>query len=152
MLIENPLNESSLVFPILECIHIVGFVCGVGTIALVDFRLLGVGLAQKSAAQLWRDTMPWTLGGLSLVIFSGLLLFSTDPDVYYLNLAFLLKMLFLVLAILVYYTAIRKAVSAEAVAGRGRIAACISLALWALVLFGGIFIGSTGATLSLNRI
>jgi hypothetical protein len=139
MLIENPLNESSLTFPILECCHIVGFVCGVGTIALVNFRLLGVGLTQKSAAQLWSDTMPWTLGGLSLVIFSGLLLFATNPDVYYLNYAFLLKMFFLVLAVLFYYRTVHKAAGAPA--GKSRLVACISLGLWALVLFGGIFIG-----------
>jgi len=137
MLIENPLNDSSLAFPILECFHIAGFVCGVGTIALVNLRLLGVGLTQKSAAQLWRDTMPWTLGGLSLVIFSGLLLFSTDPDMYYLNYAFLLKIAFLLLAIGFYYTAVHRAVAA----GKGRVVACVSLALWALVFFGGIFIG-----------
>ncbi len=109
MLIENPLNESSLVFPALECLHIAGFVCGVGTIALVNFRLLGVGLTQKSPAQLWSDTLPWTLSGLSVAIFSGLLLFSTNPDTYYLNYAFLLKMFVLLLALLFYYTAVRRA-------------------------------------------
>jgi hypothetical protein len=151
MLIENPLNESSLAFPILECLHIAGFVCGVGTIALVDFRLLGVGLTQKSAAQLWSDTAPWTLGGLLLVIFSGLMLFSTNPDTYYLNYAFLLKMLSLVLAILFYYTAVRSA-AAGAPSARSRVVACISLGLWALVLFGGVFIGFTDATVHLNQV
>jgi hypothetical protein len=138
MLIENPLNESSLAFPILECLHIVGFVCGVGTIALVDFHLLGVGLIRKSAAQLWSETMRWTLTGLSLAILSGLLLFSIDPDVYYLNSIFLLKLLSLALAILFYYTMVHKAAVSGA---NSRIVACISLGLWALVVFGGIFIG-----------
>jgi hypothetical protein len=141
MLIENPLNQSSLVFPILECLHIIGFICGVGTIALVDFRLLGVGLTQKSAAQLWSDTLPWTLGGLSLVIFSGLLLFSIDPDMYYLNYVFLLKMASLILAIVFYYTAVHKTAAYGAAPGKSRIVASISLGLWSLVLFGGIFIG-----------
>ncbi len=145
MLIENPLNESSLAFPILECFHIIGFVCGAGTIALVNFRLLGVGLIRKSAAQLWSETMPWTLAGLSFAIFSGLLLFSIDPDAYSLNRAFRLKMLYLALAIVFYYTAVYKAVS-SASAGRQRMAACVSLGLWALVLFGGIFIGFIDST------
>ena len=39
MLIENPLNSSPLTFPVLECVHIVGFALSVGTIAVVDFRL-----------------------------------------------------------------------------------------------------------------
>jgi hypothetical protein len=141
MLIENPLNESSLAFPVLEYIHIVGLICSVGTIALVNFRMLGVGLTRKSAAQLWSDTVPWTLGGLSLVIFSGLLLFSINPDVYYLNYTFLLKMSLLGLAILLNYTIVRMASRAAWSRGWSRLVACISLALWASALFAGVFIG-----------
>ena len=33
MQIDNPLNASPLAFPILECIHIVGFAVSIGTIA-----------------------------------------------------------------------------------------------------------------------
>ena len=150
MLIENPLNESGFAFPLLECLHIVGFICGVGMMALVNLRLLGVGLVRKSAAQLWSDTLPWSVGGLSLVIFSGLLLFSIDPDVYYLNEVFLLKMLSLVLATLFYYTVVRRAAGGSP-AGTSRIVAGISLGLWALVLSGGIFIGFIDATLRIKR-
>lgn len=141
MLIVNPLNESSLVFPILEYAHILGFTCGVGAIALVDFRLLGVGLTQRSTQQLWKDTMPWSLGGLSLVIFSGLLLFSVNPDVYYLNYTFLLKMSFLVLAILFHYLLVRKAAAWDAPSFKSRAVGSMALTLWALVLLGGVFIG-----------
>jgi len=141
----NPLNEYSSAFPILECVHIAGIVCGVGTAALVNLRLLGIGLTQNSPARLWHDTMPWTLGGLALAIFSGLLLFSIDPETYYINLAFRFKMLFLLLAIAFYFTMVRKA-AADSRGGRGTIVACVSLVLWALVPFGGIFIGFMGAT------
>ena len=55
MLILNPVNEYRSAFPILECVHLMGIVCGVGTIALVNLRLLGIGLTQDSAARLWRD-------------------------------------------------------------------------------------------------
>ncbi len=109
MLILNPVNGYSSAFPILESVHIAGIICGVGTAALVNFRLLGVGLTRNSAARLWRDAMPWTLGGLTLAIFSGLLLFSIDPEMYYANHAFRFKMLFLLLAIAFYYTMVRKA-------------------------------------------
>jgi hypothetical protein len=146
MLILNPLNEYSSAFPILECVHILGIVCGVGTAALVNCRLLGVGLAQNSAARLWSDAMPWTLGGLALAIFSGLLLFSIDPEMYYLNYAFRFKMLFLLLAIAFYFTMVRKAAAADTRGGKGSIVACVSLLLWALVPFGGIFIGFIGST------
>jgi len=144
MPIQNPLNEHSLAFPILECIHIAGIVCGVGTAALVNLRLLGVGLIQKGAAQLWREAMPWTLSGLSLAVFSGLLLFSIDPEMYFVNYAFHFKVASLVLAIVFYYTMVRKAAASGTRGREGSITACISLGLWALVPFGGIFIGFVG--------
>jgi len=133
----NPLNEYSSAFPILESVHIAGIVCGVGTAALVDLRLLGIGLTQKSAGKLWSDTMPWTLSGFALAIVAGLLLFSIDPEMYFVNLAFRFKMFFLLLAIAFYFTMVRKAAVANT---GGAVAACISLGLWAMVPFGGIFI------------
>jgi hypothetical protein len=141
MLTENPFNASSLAFPMLECFHIAGFICAVGTIALVDFRLLGFGLTQKNAAQLWRETTPWTLSGLALVIFTGLLLFSIDPDVYYLNRIFSWKMVFLVVAILFHFTAVHKTAASRGSPNRSRIVGGISLGLWAPVFFAGVFIG-----------
>ena len=137
----NPINEYSSAFPILECIHIAGIVCGVGTAALVNLRLLGVGITQNSAARFWSDVTPWTLGGLTLAIFSGLLLFSADPAMYYVNPAFRFKMLILLLAIVFYFTRVRMAVTRGA---QGSMVACISLGMWALVPAGGIFIGFMG--------
>lgn len=151
MLIENPLNSSELVFPILECFHIVGFAISVGTIAIVDFRLLGLGMRRETPSQLAKDTFYWTLGGLILMLFSGLMLFSSDPDNYYLNYAFDLKMVFFVTAILFNYTIHRRVVHADAPRG-GKVVACVSLALWAGVVFGGIFIGFLNSTLDLNHV
>jgi hypothetical protein len=150
MLIENPLNSSPLVFPVLECFHIVGFAISVGTIALVDFRLLGVGMKRETPAQLGSDTFYWTLGGLVLMLFSGLMLFSSDPDNYYLNIAFDLKMFFFVLAIIFNYTIHRKVVQSDG--PNGKLIACVSLVLWSCVLFGGIFIGFLNSTLDINRV
>lgn len=149
MLIENPLNSSALAFPILECFHIVGFAFSVGTIALVDFRLLGWGMRRETPSQIASDTAWWTLGGLILMVMSGLMLFSSDPDMYYLNWAFDLKMFFLVLAIIFNYTIHRKTVKADS---PNKLVACVSLCLWAAVLFGGIFIGFLNPTLDLNNV
>jgi hypothetical protein len=150
MQIDNPLNASPLAFPILECIHIVGFAVSIGTIAIVDFRLLGIGMRRETPSQLLRDTSLWTLGGLVVMLFSGLMLFSSDPDNYYLNYAFDLKMVFFLLAILFNYTIHRKVAQSDS--PRGKAVACISLALWSLVVFGGIFIGFLNSTLDIHHI
>ena len=137
---ENPLNESALVFPVLECFHILGFAVTVGTIALVDFRMLGFGLQRQNAAELSKALAPWTLFGLVLVLLSGPMLFSSDPDMYYLNFAFQIKMVLLALALAFHYTIRRKALQRQAPANVFKLVAGVSLALWISVIFGGIFI------------
>ncbi|HEY7392601.1 MAG TPA: hypothetical protein VH640_29035, partial [Bryobacteraceae bacterium] len=71
----NPLNNNEWAFPLLECIHIAGFTLSVGTIAIVDFRLLGLSSGQKPVVLL-RETASWTLFGLVIMLLTGPLIFS----------------------------------------------------------------------------
>ncbi len=146
MLIQsaNPLNGSELIFPALECIHIAGFALLVGTIALVDFRLLGLGLTRHSAAGLAKDLAPWTLAGLTVMLLSGPAMFSSDPEMYYTNISFQIKMGLVLAAIVFHYTVHRKAVLKDAFPLQHKLVACISLLLWTGVIAGGIFIGFVG--------
>ena len=139
---ENPLNESPYTFPILECIHIVGFAFSVGTIGLVDLRLLGAGMRDRTAQELAQSMAPWTLFGLGIMLTSGPLLFSSDPDMYYLNRAFQIKMALLLLAIVFHYT-VRRKVVASGSAGAGALVACLSLIMWTGIIFAAIFYAFT---------
>src|SRR5665213_2184914 len=141
MPIDNPINAFELACPIVQCIHVAGFALSAGTVAIVDFRLLGLILPQRTPAQLLRETALWTLSGVILMIVTGLLLFSSDPDMYLLNFSFDLKMILLALAIAFNYTIHRRAVQSSPSPVTGKFVACASLALWISVLFGGIFIG-----------
>ena len=66
--IADALNSSEWVFPIAECFHIAAFAWSIGLIALVDFRLMGVGMKRESASEIARATAPWTLLGLAVVL------------------------------------------------------------------------------------
>jgi hypothetical protein len=140
MLIENPLSTSPSAYPVLECFHIAGFALAIGMTALVDFRLLGFDLLRQGPAQIQRAFQWWILGGLIMAVFSGLLIFSTDPDMYYLNWSFLLKMAGLVIAIIFNYTIHRQTISGVRSKRSARLIAATSLLLWTSVIFGGIFI------------
>ena len=140
MIIENPLGISANGFAVLECFHIAGFALAIGMTALVDFRLLGFGLSNESPAGIARSLDLWALGGLIVAVFSGLLIFSTDPDMYYLNWSFLLKMVALVAAIVFQYTVHRRALSKQLSRVSAAVIASVSLLLWIGVIFGGIFI------------
>ncbi len=139
----NPLNNNEWAFPLLECVHISMFAMSIGTIALVDLRLLGVGLRRQTSSQLAQDTSLWTMAGLFMVITSGLLIFTTDPLRYYYNWAFRFKIICLLLGILYNYTIHRKVALSNPSSVVGKLVGGFSLILWVSVVFGGLFYAFT---------
>ena len=137
---NNPLNTNEWAFPVCEVVHIVGFAILIGTIAIVDLRLLGVGMKRQTAAELVKDTAPWTLLGLVLVLISGPLIFSSDPNLYMHNQAFRFKITMLILAIIFNWTLHRKVALSPQPGGMGAMVGGISMLMWASIIFGGIFI------------
>jgi hypothetical protein len=136
----NPLNSNEWAFPLTECFHITSFALSIGTIMLVDLRLMGLALKRSRPAQLVKDTGVWTLVGLIIVIFSGLLIFSSDPIRYIYNEGFQWKMIALVVAILYNYTVHRRVAMAGGSEGTQKLVGALSVLLWVLVPFGGIWI------------
>ncbi len=139
--IGDLMNNTEWAFPAAECVHIVGFAIAIGTIFLVDLRLLGVGPRQQSAAVMQRDTQLWTLFGLLMVLFSGPMILLSDPQMYFRNVSFHFKMTALALALIFNFT-VHRMVAANENASRGLsvIVALISIALWVSVIGGGLFI------------
>jgi Family of unknown function (DUF6644) len=136
----NPLNTNEWAFPVCEILHILGFAIGIGTITMVDLRLLGIGMKKESSADLWKDTFPWTLAGLALALITGPLIFSSDPNMYLRNASFRFKLTALALAIIFNYTIHRWVALKQASGGVAVLTGVVSLALWVSVIFGGIFI------------
>ena len=134
------LNASALIFPTLECFHIIGFALLIGSVALIDFRMLGVGLTRQNPAELSKAMFPWLHLGLVFIMFTGPLMYATDPDMYYLNWSFIIKMICLVAALTFHYTVHRKTVKQWTPEHSGHAIAYVSLVLWASVIFGGICI------------
>jgi len=136
---QNPLNNNEWSFPLLEIIHIAGFTLSIGTIAIVDMGLLGWE-KRGSAAQLLKETAPWTLWGLVIMLISGPLIFSSDPNMYLGNASFRFKIVALLIAIVYNYTIHRKVILSDASPQVHRVVGLISLALWISVVAGGLFI------------
>jgi hypothetical protein len=139
----NPLNNNEWSFPLFECIHIAMFAMSIGTIAMVDFRMLGIALKKRSAAELYNAFSPWTITGLAIVIATGIVIFTTDPLMYYYNWSFRYKCIALAAAILYNYTIHRKAALANYSGFTGALVAGFSLLLWVSIVFAGIFYAFT---------
>ena len=135
---KNPLNNNEWAFPLLEIIHIAAFTLSIGTIAIVDFGLLGWG--RHDAAKSLKETSLLTLIGIVIMLISGPLIFSSDPNMYLHNVSFQFKMVALLIAIIYNYTIHRKVVLSGADPGVNKVVGAVSLALWISVVFGGLFI------------
>jgi len=146
MLLQNAvadaLNNSEWAFALAECVHIGGFAVAIGSIVLVDFRMLNLGLQRETAARILRYTELWTLIALVFVLFSGIALFLSQTDVYRVNLIFPLKMYVLAAALVYNFTIHRKVANMpNPPPVLSKAVAIVSLLLWVSVVFGGIFTG-----------
>jgi hypothetical protein len=140
--IADALNNTEWAFPLAECIHIGGMAVGVGSIALVDFRMLNLGLRHETPARILRYTELWTIIALVLVLFSGSMLFVSQVGIYLSNQVFPYKMYVLLGALVYNFTIHRQVATMEnPPPGLSRLVAIISLLLWVSIVFGGIFTG-----------
>jgi hypothetical protein len=133
----NALNGPEWVFPMVESLHFIGMALSVGTIAIVDLRLLGIAMRQHNASELAADLDRWTWIGLALMLVTGPVMFSADAVNYHHNPAFQFKMASLSLALVFYFTLHRAATRAGTPSLLGKLAGAVSLALWICVVVGG---------------
>jgi hypothetical protein len=133
--VAGKINDSEWLFPVIESVHITGLAVLVGTIAIVDFRLLGLTLRDRPVSQIAAALKFWTLAGIVIMLTTGPLMLSAEPERGYGNPAFAFKMSCLLLALVTHYTIHRRATRPGQV--DGKFAACLSLLLWTGVIFGG---------------
>jgi hypothetical protein len=138
----DALNETEWAFPLAECVHIGGFAIGVGSIALVDFRLLNLALREVPPARIVRYTELWTIFALVFVLFSGFALFLSQAGIYLINPIFPWKMYVLAAALIYNFTIHRKVATMDNPSpALCKTVAIVSILLWVAVVFGGIFTG-----------
>jgi hypothetical protein len=91
------MRQSQWLYPLVEIAHILGFVTLVGSVAMLDLRLLGFSRSLPVSGMA-RHLLRWSLGSLLLVVPSGLMMFSAHATEFADNTAFRVKMLLLVTA------------------------------------------------------
>jgi len=135
-----PLNQNEWSFPVCEVFHIAGFALLIGTIFIVDLRLMGLGMKRESTATVLKGTAPWTLLGLAAVLITGPLIFFSDPNLYMANASFRFKITMLLIAMLYNWTLHRSVANKPDPGTLGVLVGALSVFLWASVIFAGIFI------------
>ena len=89
--LATAMRQELWLYPSVEIAHIWGFVILVGSIAMLDLRLLGLS-PRVPVRELARHLLPWTLGALLLIVPTGLLMFIAHAGDFITNRAFVLKL------------------------------------------------------------
>ena len=147
--IAKTISENEILFPWIESIHVLAIVLVVGTISIVDLRLLGVASLDRAVSRLMGEVLPYTWGAFAIAVITGSLLFSSKATVYAHNF-FFKKLVLLALAGL--NMAVFHVVGVGDIERWGRTrqtplaakaAGAVSLTIWIAVVAFGRWIGFT---------
>jgi len=89
-------RNSIWLFPALETLHFLGLCILFGSILIVDLRMLGFLRGMAVAATF--PFIPVAISGFTINLATGIWFFCVDPFRYYVNIAFRIKMILIVLA------------------------------------------------------
>src|SRR5689334_3078635 len=96
--IGTAIRESGSLFPWIESVHVLSITLVVGSIAVVDLRLLGIASKGRAISRLSDEVLPLTWVALVVAAITGTLLFVSNAVKYSHNPFFIAKMCLLVLA------------------------------------------------------
>jgi len=143
------MRESLWAFPIVETVHIAALAIVVGSLVVLDLRLLGLS-RRVPLGWLAAHVLPWTLGAFALVVLSGLTMFTAYATDYLASRLFMLKMGLIlaagVNAAILHLGAMQRSGAWDTDAGppaRVRVAAAASILLWIGVIACGRLLAYT---------
>jgi hypothetical protein len=123
-------RRSSYFFPVIEVVHLLGLTVLLGSVLLVNLRLLGWIMKRHTVPDVVRAARPLLWLGVLVTIASGSLLFLTEAVKCYYNVAFWYKMSFLAAAISFQLAAQRSLIETPRSPVPLRAIAAVSLVLW----------------------
>jgi hypothetical protein len=92
------IRENEILFPWIESFHVLAIALVVGTISIIDLRLIGLASRNRAVTVLMREVLPYTWAAFVVAAVTGSLLFSSNAPKYAHNFYFQAKMVLLVLA------------------------------------------------------
>jgi len=136
------IKGTTWVFPLVETIHILALAVLLGSLFLIDLRLLGIAIRRWSPAQIVEQVHSFINWSVVIILVTGAILFVAEPRKLFDSAAFGPKMIFLALAIVFQYTLYPRVRTMQAhIPIWGRLLALVSLGLWFGVAVCGRAIG-----------
>lgn len=136
-------RQSLWAFPAIEAVHLLGLCLLGGSVLIVDLRLLGVGLRRSAIAEIAARARPWLMGGIAIMLLTGIPLFLSEAIKCYYNTSFWVKMSTLPFA-LGFTFGVKGRMAADRTletSARSRVLGVLSIVLWFTVAAAGRWIG-----------
>ena len=133
--LSTAIREGALYYPILGAFHMIGIAWFGGMVLMGDLSVLGIGLRDRPASDLFSQFRRWKWAGFAVMLISGGLLWWSEPIVCAKSVSFKIKLVLLVLLGLNSLVFRKRSYGMKS--SGARLAACLSLLLWfGLILTG----------------
>jgi hypothetical protein len=136
------IREGGLPYPIIGGVHLLAIALFGGMLLTTDLRLLGWVMRRRPFSDVWHQFRPWKRLGFMVVVATGLLLAWAEPVRLYRSPSFWVKMSLFAL-VGVHAMVFRARVYGhpenldDAVSSQAKLAAVLSLILWAGLVVSG---------------
>ncbi len=148
--VGTAIRENGTLFPWVESVHVLSITLVVGSIFIVDLRLLGLASKSRAVSRLTREILPLTWTVFALAAITGALLFSSNAVKYAHNTFFLAKMALLVVAALnmmVFHVVTERGIehwdSSPHPPAAAKLAGGLSMGIWIAIIVCGRWVGFT---------
>lgn len=127
------LGETGWMYATVSVIHYLTMFWFIGSMAVVDLRVMGVAARKRNLAELSAQIFPWAWTGLVLASISGFLMFATDAGDWAPDRVFHVKVGMIVISIvfaILVQRGVPKWAAAPEIPASAKVIAAIALLLW----------------------
>jgi uncharacterized membrane protein len=135
------INGTAWTAAALEIVHYFSMFLLVGSMVIVDLRVLGLVARRQDATQLADRLFPWIWASLAMNFLSGFLMFAGSATAYYHNDVFYDKVAVVLIAVaanIIVQQKVRKWNQLPAMPAWARLVALISIGLWIGAIIAGV--------------
>jgi len=137
-------EHNAWAIPAIQSVHIVGIGLVMGSVLMIDLRILGLAWTDQTLGQTTRRFGPWLTGSLWLLLVTGLLMVVGEPVRELVSFSFWLKMALVAVGTVVavaFQRALRREErrfeDAAAHGGSTKMLAVVTFLVWIAVIFLG---------------
>ena len=148
--LADTIRENDLLFPVIESVHVLAICLVVGSILVVDLRLLGLASVTRPVSRITSSILPLTWCAFAVAVVSGGLMFISNATKYLGNGFFIAKMVLIGVAglnmVVFHFVGARDLPKWENQSRpplRARLAGGLSILLWVALVVCGRWIGFT---------